>query len=232
MSQAGKPIYLIANWKSQKTWAETEVFLQQFRGFREEGNVINVICPPFPYLKTAAEMVTGLHLPLKLGAQDISPFPFGAYTGAVAAEMVAPLVTYTILGHSERRRYFHETNQEVANKVARAIENQLTPIVCVDEPYLEAQMAAIEPNNLAKIIVAYEPLTAIGSGLPDTPEHAQEIALKINEVMKQTVPVLYGGSVTAENIKRFLGQPLIQGALVGGASLTIDSWKALLHASV
>jgi triosephosphate isomerase len=231
MSQAGKPIYLVANWKSNKTWAETEVFLQSFRGFREEGNVVNIVCPPIPYLKASAEVVKSLHLPVKLGVQDVSPFPFGAYTGAVAAQMLLDTAQYAIVGHSERRRYFHETNQEVANKVAQCLEVNITPVVCVDEPYLRAQINALEPEQLKKVMVAYEPLTAIGSGKPAEPQDAQKVAEQIVDVAERELPVLYGGSVTPENIGEFLEQPLIHGALVGGASLTVESWKGIIQAA-
>ncbi|OGV96819.1 hypothetical protein A2W24_03205 [Microgenomates group bacterium RBG_16_45_19] len=231
MVQAGKPIYLIANWKSHKTWSESEVFLQSFRGFREEGRVVNIICPPFPYLKAAAELITALHLPIKLGAQDVSPFPFGAYTGAVSVQMLTGMVEYVIVGHSERRRWFHETNQEVANKAAQALEVGVTPVVCVDESYFREQILALEPKVLDKAIFAYEPLAAIGSGQPDKPEHTQAVAEKINQAAEKEVTVLYGGSVAVETLATFLNQPTIQGALVGGASLKAETWKGLVQAA-
>lgn len=229
MAQAGKPIYLVANWKSNKTWAETEVFLQSFRGFREEGRVNNIICPPLPYLKPAVDLVNNLHLPIKLGTQDISPFPFGAYTGATSAQMLMGMAKYAIVGHSERRRYFHETNQEIANKIDQCLAVEITPILCVDEPYLRAQINAIPKEQLKKVVVAYEPLEAIGSGKPADPGHTQKVAEQILETSEVEIPVLYGGSVTAETINDFLDQPLIQGALVGGASLKVDSWKAIVQ---
>lgn len=229
MSQAGKTLYLVANWKSHKTWAETEVYLGTFRGFREEGNVISIICPPFPYLKPARELINSLHLPLKLGAQDVSPYPFGAYTGAVSASMLASYVDYVLVGHSERRRYFHETDHDVANKIKELNEVSIKPIICVDEPYLASQITAIEPQLLTHSIFAYEPISAIGSGLADTPEHAQTVAEQIHRLTQPNLPVLYGGSVTAENLTSFLSLNELQGALIGGASLDYNTWKILLN---
>jgi triosephosphate isomerase (TIM) len=229
MPQAGKPRYLIANWKSHKTWPEVEAFLQQFRGFREEGSVVNIICPPFPYLKLAADTVNGLHLPIKIGAQDVSPYPFGAYTGAVSAGMLLGIAQFGIVGHSERRRYFSESNQDVVNKANRLLEVNITPVVCVDEPYMETQIAAFEPEHLEKVIFAYEPLEAIGSGEPATAEKAAAIAKKIRTSAQANMPVLYGGSVTAETIGQYMKNPALDGALVGGASMKVDSWKDLLH---
>lgn len=229
MSQAGKSIYLVANWKSNKTLVEMEAFLQQFRGYREEGKSVNIICPPTPYLKTARDIVNNLHLPMKVGAQDVSAYPFGAYTGAVSAGMLLGITEYCIVGHSERRRYFHESNQEIANKITQLLELKMKPILCVDTPYLESQLAALEPGQKEQLIVAYEPLEAIGSGIPATPEEVEKVAEQIQEITQANIPVLYGGSVNADNITSFLNQTQIQGALVGGESLKVEGWKAILR---
>jgi triosephosphate isomerase (TIM) len=232
MSQPGKPTYLIGNWKSHKSWSETEVFLQQFRGYHEEGNVVHILCLPHPYLLPAKTMIEHLHLPITLGAQDVSPYPMGNYTGAVAAGMLLGAVSYCVVGHTERRRYFHESDQEVANKVSRCLEQSITPIVCLDEPYLETQLAAIETQHYDQCIFAYEPAGSISDGQqlqPDSPDHAEEIAAKIVSQIEGVAPVIYGGSVTAQTVRAFLEKPMIQGVLVGGASMSIGSWKALLH---
>ncbi len=216
----GKTIYLVANWKSHKTLAEAEDLVQNLN-LSTQNEV--VICPPFPYLYS-------LKIPYSLGAQDVSPFPFGAYTGAVTAEMLAPVCKYVIIGHSERRKYFHETNEEVAQKLRSVLDAKMTPILCIDEPYLESQLAFFETAELKQTIVAYEPLTAIGSGTPDTPEHANEVAARIQRLANTELPVLYGGSVSAASVKQFVEQEKISGVLVGGASLAAESWNQLVDA--
>jgi len=228
MSQAGKIIYLVANWKSHKTLAEALSWLETMKGWRGTEGMKVIVCPPLPYLRSMHQVIVRYSMPIELGTQDISPYPFGAYTGAVSAGMVKEFVTYAIVGHSERRRYFHETDQEVANKVGQCLENGLRPILCIDEPYLESQIYALSDLSKEKLVVAYEPLAAIGSGNPDTPEHAQSVAERVKAAMQADVPVLYGGSVTAENIQPYLNMPAIAGALVGGASLDPESWKALI----
>lgn len=228
MSQAGKPLYLVANWKSHKTLAEAEHFVTE--GSTPTENVTQIICPPVPYLASISQLIKSQQLSVSLGVQDVSPYPFGAYTGAVAVDMVKEWVTYAIIGHSERRRYFHESDQEVANKVSRALEAGITPILCVDEPYLESQIGTLDEGLRGTCLFAYEPVSAIGSGHPDTPEHAEAVAQRVQAQVRAEVVVLYGGSVTAENIKSFTDQPHIAGALVGGASLDPQSWHALIKA--
>lgn len=229
MVQAGKPLFAIANWKSHKTWVETQQFLKMMATLTIPQSVKVIIAPSFPYLKNASQSITDAKLSLHLAAQNVSPFPFGAYTGEVTAEMVKDLCQYVIVGHSERRKYFHETHQDIANKVDLVLSANLSPVICVDEPYLEAQVASLTNVNYSRVIFAYEPLAAIGSGEPDTPEHAQTIAQKLRELTAPSVPVLYGGSVTAANIKSFTQMDAINGALVGGASLDPQSWIDLVN---
>jgi len=224
-----KQLYFVANWKSNKTLEEAREYIETLSlpGLSPEVHI--VICPPFPYLFFMADQVKERQLPIALGAQDISLFPFGAYTGAVTGGMVAPTAQYAIVGHSERRKYFHETNQDVANKVRTALESDITPIVCVDEPYMESQLAFFNGDECKKMIVAYEPLSAIGSGTPDTPEHADQIAARIQQLSEAEIPVLYGGSVTSESVASFVCMSHIAGVLVGGASLDPSKWSDLVH---
>jgi triosephosphate isomerase len=221
--------YLVGNWKSNKTLDDSLAWLKKIREASISPEVEVVICPPYPFLVTLANDER-LTTSLRLGVQDVSPFPFGAYTGAIAAEMIKDWAHYAILGHSERRKYFHETHQEVANKVDRCVEAGIVPIVCVDEDYIDQQIAAIQNEHIKKIIIAYEPLSAIGSGDPDTPEHAVQVAQAIKDKAEFDVPVLYGGSVKPGNIQSFLSHPEISGALVGGASLDADEWNNLITA--
>lgn len=224
---------IIANWKSHKSrdgaveWMdtyETWVIQQGLTGVKV------VLAPAFPALMFLANRLLKPELKgTYLGVQDLSPFPAGAYTGAVSTQNLEGLnVRYAIIGHSERRRYFHETNQAVANKVDLAVQAGITPVVCVDAEYVHTQAAAIGTELTKHCIVAYEPLEAIGTG------HNQPVA-EVEPVVKEisvafgAVPVLYGGSVTAANISEYLR--VCQGALVGGASLKAADFTALLAAS-
>lgn len=213
--------YLVANWKSHKNINEVKSFFDSFRNYTHDEKlpIQVIICPPFPFLYQTHQLIEDNNLPFSVGTQDLSPFPLGAYTGAIASAMIAEWTKYTILGHSERRRYFHETSQEIANKVTQSLEHQLTPILCVDEPYAQEQIELISKDNLKKCLIAYEPLEAIGSGQPDTPVHAQAVARQIIDWAQVDIPILYGGSVTPDNIQEYLTMESISGALVGGASL-------------
>ena len=223
--------YLIANWKSNKTLDEVRGWLENFKGFQAKEGLEIIVCPPFPYLIKVREWLDEYDIGMKPGIQDVSPFPFGTYTGAVAMGMVKDVVQYAIVGHSERRKYFHETHVEVANKVERCIEDGVTPIVCVDEPYARQQIAAISDEYLKKCIFAYEPLEHISDGVhpnPDDPKHAQKVSESIEKMLDNKAPVIYGGSANSTNIAGFMAESSIQGALVGGASLKADEWRAMI----
>jgi triosephosphate isomerase len=211
--------YIIANWKSHKTEIEAKEWVDKWLSiYQQVMNVKTIVAPALVYVKAVSEHLEKLKpLGVYVATQDISPFPFGAYTGAVAAVMVKDWVSYAIVGHSERRKYFHETDQEVANKVRQLLEVGIKPIVCVDKPYLKSQINALEDKDRKEVLIAYEPLEAIGSGVPEDP---QEVEMVVNEIkMEIDVPVIYGGSVNAGNAKKYLEVPGVQGLLVGGASL-------------
>jgi len=225
-------IHLIANWKSHKKLAEVRSWFDQLDISQINPQSLNVIiCPPAPFILDVYDLIHTRRLPFHLGIQDMSPYPFGAYTGAIAAAMVADWVEYAIIGHSERRQYFAETDQQITNKATEEIAASMTPIICVDEPYLKTQLKSISRTHATKIMVAYEPLAAIGSGTADTPEHADTVAQTIKELTDNRTPVLYGGSVTSENIGYFLNQTHINGALIGNASLDPTSFSKLIAAS-
>lgn len=231
------PRLIVANWKSHKTLTEAIDWMKQFRSFVEThqsrfekpGAPQVVIAPPYPFLYQVAELLTGLPN-VSVGVQDTSPFPAGKYTGAVSARNLEGLpITHAIVGHSERRRYFHETNQEVANKIDLLIEAGITPIVCVDQPYIDSQAYVIDKKIKAQCVIAYEPIESIGTGL------SQEVAkvLPIVEEIKVAfgnVPIIYGGSVDLENIDAYL--LAMDGVLVGGASLEVEGFTNLCKASV
>lgn len=207
--------YLVANWKSHKDLTAAKNWLQTVSGHFWPKELEIILCPPFPFI----ELLSHKAGKVALGAQTVSPFPLGAYTGAVSADMVAPYVKYAIVGHSERRRYFHETNQDVVNQVEQSLNSGLTPIVCIDEPYAYAQLTALKKDTWEKIIVAYEPLEAIGTGEAQEPVEAQAVIKAVKQDTGFTGPVLYGGSVSGLNIANFVKQPDIDGVLVGTKSL-------------
>lgn len=223
---------IIANWKSHKSVDQSSAWLQEYQ--KELGAVAHdaevAIAPAFPALPVMNYFLQQAKLKQTvLAVQDLSPFPAGAYTGAISVKNLEGLpIKYAIVGHSERRRYFHETDQEVANKVDQAILAEITPVVCVDVGYLESQASTIEKDALAKCIVAYEPLAAIGTG---NFQPVVEVKPVIEEIKKMfgDVQVIYGGSVNAANVSEYL--TVVDGVLVGGQSLEAKTFAELVLAS-
>lgn len=212
--------YVVANWESHATFKTAEQWLVDFTHYYTRRPRVEVIlAPPFVFLhqlKTAL----GRHKPdgLSLAVQDLSPFPFGDYTGAIAAEMVKGLAEFAILGHFSRRRYFHESHQEIANKVSEAVAAEITPILCIDPSYARAQVAALEEANLEALILAYDPYPAAGGpGAPSPREAAKAIAEIASLVPGR--PILYGGPVREDNAKSYLDLDHVSGLLVGSASV-------------
>jgi triosephosphate isomerase len=215
---------IIANWKANLTLKEAEHWLTRaVPHLKALAKTEVVICPSFITLPLASEQIKDTHL--YLGSQNVSQFPHGKYTGEVPVELLQGLVRYALVGHSERRKYFEESNQIIAQKVSRLVEYRIKPVVCV-----ENEKDITELSDLIKtrdLVVAYEPTFAIGTGTPDTPENAQKVAQTIRLHFSEAVTVLYGGSVTEENIENYLKQPDIGGSLVGGASLNPEDFVAL-----
>lgn len=219
---------IVANWKSHKSLSEAEAWLSSFEKatslFPATAKV--VLCPPFPFLFSLSETLSGID-GVELGVQDLSPFPAGAYTGAISTQNLQGAgVKYAILGHSERRRYFHETHQEVANKVDQALQADIKPIVCVDEQYLVAQSSALSREQMESCIVAYEPLEAIGTGDNQPADEVAEVVEKIQQAFGP-VPVIYGGSVAGNNVSEYLA--VCDGVLVGGSSLEAETLAAIVQ---
>jgi len=234
------------NWKMNTTLDEARTLAGGVRDLAMNAAGVEVIlCPPAISLAAVREMVSGSAV--KVGAQNIHHEDSGAFTGEISPAMLAGVCEYVILGHSERRQLFGETDQQVNLKVKAAISHGLKPIICVGETLeqREAGQAAgvisgqvgaaldgVAAVDISGLIVAYEPIWAIGTGQAATPESAAEImGGAITETLHSlygsssaTVPLLYGGSVNAGNIVDFAGQPCIHGALVGGASLQAESF--------
>jgi triosephosphate isomerase (TIM) len=210
-----KDIIIAGNWKSNKSISEAELWMKAFAPLvltqREKlGNTKIIICSPFLDLTTLKHYVDELDLPIELGAQDVSPFPEGAYTGEVTAKMLTEVSQWVIVGHSERRKYLHEADEELVNETKRAKEAGLKVIYCVSD---DQMLVPAEAD-----VIGYEPTWAIGTGKTDTPENANSVITNIKAKFAITKAV-YGGSVTADNVATFMGQPAIDGALIGGASL-------------
>lgn len=205
-----KELIIIGNWKSNLTAKESVEWLLEYSNVQKEAvNKKIIVCPPFLFLPILFEHIQKYSLPLLLGAQDISRFNEGAYTGEVNGKQLKEFVKYVLIGHSERRQNFHETDEIVEQKVKLALSLGIIPIVCV------SGVNTPIPNNTP--IVAYEPIEAIGTGNPQTPEQTEQIASEIKKNNKCLV--LYGGSVTSENVHTFTSLPSIDGVLVGGSSL-------------
>lgn len=218
---------------------------------RSEAEVEIVVCPPFTAISKVAEALKGSNI--GYGAQDVYWEEEGAYTGEVAPKMLTDLgCKFCIIGHSERRTYFHETNETVNKKVKAALKHGLTPIMCVGErleerdsgktfdvvkSHVEGGLAGLSKEDVAKIVIAYEPVWAIGTGRVATPEQAQEVHGFIRGLLKKAygedvssrVRIQYGGSVKPDNIKGIMAGADIDGALVGGASLKVKDFAEIVR---
>jgi triosephosphate isomerase len=246
--------FVAGNWKMNKTTAETRELVSQISAQSGAINgVEKVICPPFMSLLAASTLLEGLGI--GLGAQNMHWEEKGAFTGEVSPVMVKELCNYVILGHSERRAYFNETDQIVNRKLISAQKFDLTPIVCVGETLEQYEskltrevvsrqtsqsLRDASPAFAARIVVAYEPVWAIGTGKASNGLEANAVVKDVirpalaelfGEETAQAIRVLYGGSVTSTNAAEFFGQPDIDGALVGGASLKVDEFAAITKAA-
>ncbi len=245
-----KPL-IVGNWKMNKTVTESIALIKDLlnliKGYQETEVVI---CPPFTSLWVARELIEGSNI--FLGAQNVYFENDGAYTGEISARMLQNIgCSYVILGHSERREYFKETSRDVAKKVYQALVFGIKPIVCVGEKLeereagkaqeivreeLEAIFSILKTPDAGKVVFAYEPIWAIGTGRSATPRDANEMIKYIRELIKnkynnmiaEEIRILYGGSVNPENIKSMMAESDIDGALVGGASLQALTFSQLV----
>jgi triosephosphate isomerase len=230
-------VLIAGNWKMYKGPAETAAFCQSLREQQADG-VDVVVCPPFVSLATAVQLLAGTEI--GVAAQNVHWEEAGAYTGEISASMLRELGVYgTIVGHSERRQFFGETDETTAKRARAALDAGLFVIACVGETederdrgetdaVLRRQVAALGAAD-ENLVVAYEPVWAIGTGKTATPELAQEAHALIKSLLD--VPVLYGGSVKPDNASDLLAQPDVDGALVGGASLEIESFTEICRAA-
>lgn len=209
---AGGDKWIVANWKSNKIISEALAWIDEVGPkLPRRENLKVAVCPVFTAVEEVKKAVLVGNYPILVGAQDLSPFEDGPYTGEESARILSELVDLVILGHSERRQNFGETDEMVAEKVAQAKKFNIIPLVCVQNENIPV------PEGVT--LVAYEPVFAIGTGSPDTPADAARVAEILQGKSQDNLSVLYGGSVTSENAKPFLQQENLAGLLIGGASL-------------
>lgn len=238
---------IAGNWKMYKTLGEAVDFI---KGIKPQVADVTertiLVCPPYPVLKEAGNMIAGSNI--SLGAQNLFWEEEGAFTGEVSAPMLKAVgCQYVIIGHSERRQYFGETDETVNKKLQAALKHGLISIVCVGETLAQREsgetykviekqikdgLKTLSEDQWKLVVIAYEPVWAIGTGKTATPEQAQEVHAFIRGLLPKTVAqeirILYGGSVKPENIKELMSKPDIDGGLVGGAALKVDSFAKLV----
>ena len=247
---------IAGNWKMNLNHQEAVVLVQKLAWTladkkHDYSAVEVVVCPPYTDLRSVQTLVDGDHLSIKYAGQDVSQHDDGAYTGEISASMLAKLgCSYVVVGHSERRQYHAETDEVVNAKARKAHGAGMTPVVCVGEglevrksgeqvPYTLAQvdgsLEGFTAKQVADLVVAYEPVWAIGTGEVATPDDAQEVCAAIRERIREVhgdaaadgVRILYGGSVKANNVAGIMDKNDVDGALVGGASLTVDEFGGI-----
>lgn len=248
-----KPL-IAGNWKMNLNHLEAIAVTQKLAFLLNDKDyeVSDIaVLPPFVDIRSVQTLIDGDRLQLLYGAQDLSPFPSGAYTGDISGAMLAKLgCTFVVVGHSERRSYHGESNEIVNSKVKAALAHGLTPILCVGESdeirsaqghsefvieQLNGSLAGITPAQVKKVVIAYEPIWAIGTGKTATADDAQEMALAIrsrvaklaNAPVSSQIRILYGGSVKAALIKEIMACPDVDGVLVGGASLDPEEFAKI-----
>ncbi len=241
---------IAGNWKMNGSLEANASLVRSIQGGLDAAQCHIAICVPTPYLAQVKDLIAGGNI--ELASQDVSAHAYGAYTGEVSAQMLREFgVRYSLVGHSERRQYHGETDATVAIKAQCALAAGITPIVCVGETLEEResgrtedvvrrQLAAVIHANghcISEIVVAYEPVWAIGTGRTATPEQAQQVhavlraQLQAATVHAERVSILYGGSMNAANAEQLLAQVDIDGGLVGGASLKAQDFLAIIHAA-
>jgi len=247
---------IAGNWKMNLDHLQAIAFVQKLawnlKDAKHDFAAVEVaVFPPFTDLRSVQTLVSADKLPVVFGAQDVSAHDSGAFTGEISGAFLAQLeCTYVLIGHSERRTLHGENDEEVAAKVTAAVKHGLVPIICVGEtaadlelhgpsavPVAQLRTALSGIDSAADIVVAYEPVWAIGSGQAATPEQAEQVAAQLRLVLSETLGqdvadktrILYGGSVKGVNIAGYMREPNVDGALVGGASLDIDEFSSIVR---
>ena len=247
---------MAGNWKMNLNHQEAVVLVQKLAWTLSDkrhdyAKVEVVVCPPYTDIRSVQTLVDGDRLSIKYAAQDVSTQDSGAYTGEISAGMLAKLgCSYVVVGHSERREHHHESDETVNAKAHKALAAGMTPIVCVGEgldvrqsgghvaytlAQVDGSLLGFTPDQLADLVVAYEPVWAIGTGEVATPDDAQEVCAAIRARLREVhgdaaadgLRILYGGSVKAANVAGIMAKPDVDGCLVGGASLQADEFSGI-----
>jgi triosephosphate isomerase (TIM) len=248
--------FIAGNWKMNLDHLQSIAFVQKLawtlRDAKHDRTAVEVaVFPPFTDLRSVQTLVSSDELPIAYGGQDLSAFDSGAYTGEISGAFLTALdCRYVIVGHSERRQYHGENDEAVAAKVAAATRHGLVPVICVGEtaedleihgasaiPVAQLRTALAPVQRGQEVVVAYEPVWAIGSGQAATPEQAQQVCVALRGVVAEVLGdeaaastrILYGGSVKAANIASFMREPDVDGALVGGASLVLEEFASIVQ---
>ncbi|MBR1517664.1 MAG: triose-phosphate isomerase [Bacteroidales bacterium] len=241
------------NWKMNKSFEEADELISDIQDGLEkitlDRNTLLIVCPPFPYLEMASDYSSESYF--LVGAQDVSANDNGAYTGEVSASMLQSMeLPYCIVGHSERRAYHHETDELIARKVDQLLSHDIKPIMCCGEVLAEREAGQqfdvvrrqitdglfhLDNDQIQNVVIAYEPVWAIGTGKTATPEQAQEIHAFIRQLLAEkysakvadTISILYGGSCKPSNARQLFANPDVDGGLIGGACLNADDFLAI-----
>ena len=238
-----RPVIIAGNWKMHKTIGEATQFIEALKNRVENSTCRIYIAPPFTAISACAKAAKGT--PIVIGAQNMSDVDEGAYTGEISGCMLKEAgAQFVILGHSERRLHFGETDEHIHHKLKRAILEEIPAILCIGESekdrekghfekvlikQLDGCLAGLTQDELENVVVAYEPVWAIGTGKTATPKIAQETHAIIRKYVGENTPILYGGSVKPSNIETLLNQPDIDGALIGGASLDVEAFTTMVQ---
>jgi triosephosphate isomerase len=255
MNKAVRKAIIAGNWKMNKTRPEAKALIEAIKPLvaNADGKIEVITCVPFTNLETAVAATAGSNV--KVGAENVHFEKSGAFTGEISADMLVEVgVEYVVIGHSERRQYFGETDETVNKRTAAALAAGLKPIVCVGELKWEREcniteeviarqikldLWSLTAEQVKNTVIAYEPVWAIGTGLTATPDQAEEMCAFIRGVMggmysneiADSMLILYGGSMKASNAADLLAKPDINGGLIGGASLKIDDFSAIINAA-
>lgn len=245
---------IAGNWKMHKTRAETESFFLELKKIFPTNSTSTLwVAPPFTALSTSVDFVKKLHLPIAVGAQNMHESSSGAFTGEISAPMLKEAgCVFSIIGHSERRTIFHESSPQIHAKVSTALKTGLCPLLCIGESLLNREsgkymdtlieqltsaLDGIPKKELSSIVIAYEPVWAIGTGKTASPEIAERTHVQIREFLSlrfgssfaDLVPILYGGSVSPANVCSIVEKENVDGVLIGGASLDPNTFATIIH---
>jgi triosephosphate isomerase len=238
-------LIIAGNWKMNNSLADSVVLATMIRNHMPvSAGFESVVCPPATYLYPLSEIIHDGIKHISLGAQNMYSEDKGAYTGEVSPLMIRDICRYVILGHSERREHCSETSELINDKIVAALKHKITPIVCVGEikkkadsfkdaaKELKKDIKGINKSDYGKLVIAYEPVWAIGTGKAATPEYAAKVITLLREIVGNKTPILYGGSVDEKNIASFTHRAEIDGALVGGASLKAKEFLSICEEAI